>query len=95
MTVSTPGRVGGTFLTGLVPFIRQTALSADGPARTHAETKSAIDSREQTQALNTPNCTDLPKQQKRFRSEAWLRLRQKQTFAESFNNGGTRLKGRI
>jgi len=48
-----------------------------------------------TQALNTPNCTDLPKQQKRFRSEAWLRLRQKQTFAESFNNGGTRLKGRI
>ena len=25
MTVSTPGRVGGTFLTGLVPFIRQTS----------------------------------------------------------------------
>ena len=51
MTVSTPGRVGGTFLTGLVPFIRQTPLSADGPARTHAETKSVIDSWEHNASI--------------------------------------------
>jgi len=91
MTVSTPGRVGGTFLTGWFRSSdKQHYRQMDRRGRMLKLSLLLIFG-SITQALNTPNCTDLPKQQKAipqrgmaaFKAEADLRGKLQQRWHQT------------